>query len=483
MDTGFRLKTGATVLLAVVSAVLIGLFMLSDAQAHTDPLSCDSTGVTLSLTVLRADGTTPVGGGSVAAGETIKYRATLSHSGGSNCNYQDGDLDIITPDGANHDVDGGAIPLISTSTPFTGTLVTYVVQAGDVGGDGDLDASAVYTGGTSHLGENNVSPVGATTPASTPFAILPPGIVTEVHNSSHQDITGSTSPSGTVVHDEVTVSATSSGPTPTGTVDFALHAGNACQGTPLSTQNNVALVAGVAESNSTTTGTGAFSYSVHYDGDANYASTTAPCEPFTIAAPETGRIIVIKQTNPDAATTTFEFDTNYGSNFFLSDGQQNDSGSTSPGVYSVAEINIPANWVLASSSCSDGSSPGSINLAAGEVVTCTFTNTFNPPPPPSAEWCSPGYWKNHPEEAVIAATAGGFSMNDTFASHFGSAPPRKPKGVKDNAPVSPTLLQVLNNPSWYGGDAYNQVADLLSEAHPDVDFAEGGARIENCPLN
>jgi len=42
-----------------------------------------------------------------------------------------------------------------------------------------------------------------------------------------------------------------------------------------------------------------------------------------------------------------------------------------PGTYDVAET-VPAGWNLVSSSCSDGSSVGSIGLSAGETVTCTF---------------------------------------------------------------------------------------------------------------
>jgi len=42
-----------------------------------------------------------------------------------------------------------------------------------------------------------------------------------------------------------------------------------------------------------------------------------------------------------------------------------------PGIYDVGET-VPAGWNLVSSSCSDGSLPGSIMLSAGETVTCTF---------------------------------------------------------------------------------------------------------------
>ena len=46
----------------------------------------------------------------------------------------------------------------------------------------------------------------------------------------------------------------------------------------------------------------------------------------------------------------------------------------------------------------------------------------------------------------------------------------------------PTLQEVLDNPQIYGGEAMNNVADLLSEAHPGVDFQ--GDRVEDsCPLS
>jgi uncharacterized repeat protein (TIGR01451 family) len=87
-----------------------------------------------------------------------------------------------------------------------------------------------------------------------------------------------------------------------------------------------------------------------------------------------GQIIVEKQTVPDGSTQSFEFDPSYGANFNLTDGQQNNSGFLDPGTYSVAEL-TPAGWDLTSAVCSDGSLISSINLGAGETVTCIFTNT------------------------------------------------------------------------------------------------------------
>lgn len=107
----------------------------------------------------------------------------------------------------------------------------------------------------------------------------------------------------------------------------------------------------------------------------------------------------------------------------------------------------------------------------GEIM-CTI------PQPP--QWCSPGYWRQ--PHHLDSWDATGISPNSYYSSYFGVNPPRTPKGIKDKAPINPTLLQVLQNPQWYGGDAFNKVGDLLSEAHPDVNFT--GERVENsCPLN
>ncbi len=188
-----------------------------------------------------------------------------------------------------------------------------------------------------------------------------------------------------------------------------------------------------------------------------------------------GRIIVVKQTDPDASTQSFEFDTDYGTNFFLTDGQQNDSGVLEAGTYSVAEVNMPADWTQTSGTCDDQSSPGSITLGANETVTCTFTNTEEV----SLEWCSPGYWKNH----LDAWEDTGIATTELYSAYFDPVV-RSKKGIKDNAPTDPTLLQVVSNPQWYGGEAANNVGDLLSDAHPDVDFTLGDARTpDSCPLN
>src|SRR4051794_38821286 len=51
---------------------------------------------------------------------------------------------------------------------------------------------------------------------------------TQIHNASHADITGTTVPAGTIVHDQATVSG--SGATPTGSVTFTRYATGDCSG-------------------------------------------------------------------------------------------------------------------------------------------------------------------------------------------------------------------------------------------------------------
>ena len=93
-----------------------------------------------------------------------------------------------------------------------------------------------------------------------------------------------------------------------------------------------------------------------------------------------GSITVVKRTADGAGAFDFT-STTLTSPFTLTttepgeDGQDSDVfADLTPGTYDVAET-VPASWNLSSSSCDDGSNPGSIGLSAGEDITCTFVNT------------------------------------------------------------------------------------------------------------
>ncbi|OGM16265.1 hypothetical protein A2V55_00730 [Candidatus Woesebacteria bacterium RBG_19FT_COMBO_37_29] len=95
---------------------------------------------------------------------------------------------------------------------------------------------------------------------------------------------------------------------------------------------------------------------------------------------QAGNIIVIKHTIPEGASQSFEFDPSWStSNFNLTDGQQYDSGYLAPGIYSVTELIPQGNWDLTDMVCGYEGSPSEINLAAGETITCVFTNVLRQP--------------------------------------------------------------------------------------------------------
>jgi hypothetical protein len=101
------------------------------------------------------------------------------------------------------------------------------------------------------------------------------------------------------------------------------------------------------------------------------------------------------------------------------------------------------------------------------------------PEPTGGEWCSPGYWRQ--EHHLDSWVATGISPDAKYSDYFEAVSLSK-KAVKDGASEDPTLWEVLQSPEWYGGAAFNNVGDLLSTAHPDVDF--NGERFEDsCPLN
>jgi hypothetical protein len=111
------------------------------------------------------------------------------------------------------------------------------------------------------------------------------------------------------------------------------------------------------------------------------AGDTVTC---TFTNTQRGKIIVAKETIPDGSSQSFEFGVNYQPNFFLSDGQSNESDFLEPGTYGVLE-DVPVGWdltgvvcmsSLGTSTTDTSASPQiSITLAAGDTVTCTFTNT------------------------------------------------------------------------------------------------------------
>lgn len=104
------------------------------------------------------------------------------------------------------------------------------------------------------------------------------------------------------------------------------------------------------------------------------AGETVTCVFIGTSLPATdGTITILKQASPSDTGRSFDFAGDLGG-FSLMDGEFVVE-TRAPGVYAVTET-VPAGWQLDSAACDDGSPVGAIDLAAGESVTCTFTNSL-----------------------------------------------------------------------------------------------------------
>jgi alpha/beta hydrolase fold/Prealbumin-like fold domain len=124
------------------------------------------------------------------------------------------------------------------------------------------------------------------------------------------------------------------------------------------------------------------------------SSASFPAEVKDFVAPQPvnisncGTIVIKKVTvpSPDPTNTSFDFTLNGGGNpaptgttfpktFSLTNGGSNSTQVFAGSGYSAAET-VPANWVLTSATCDNGSPVTNINVNPSETVTCTFTNTL-----------------------------------------------------------------------------------------------------------
>jgi hypothetical protein len=146
-------------------------------------------------------------------------------------------------------------------------------------------------------------------------------------------------------------------------------------------------------------------------------------------------------------------------------------GGSDAHVYSYTDATITNDGNLVSP-------PTGQNHNIPDLSNITFC--WNPPDEvEEGQWCSPGYWRQEHHLDSWAAT--GISPDELYADYFGAITLSK-KALNEGANANPTLWEVLQAPQLYGGEAFNNVGDLLSNAHPDVNFL--GERIEDsCPLN
>lgn len=156
------------------------------AIAHSDPPSSSSTGIGVSLTLFRDDGTTPVLPGTVTDFETVKVQATLGHGlrpsdaafeGGTwTITMPDGTIEDVTPPGGfpciggtinDPDMPGGRGLCAGSLQYIYSRLVSYTIKPGDVVG-GRVTFRTDLTSALAHIRISDLPGVYAGTPLAVP---------------------------------------------------------------------------------------------------------------------------------------------------------------------------------------------------------------------------------------------------------------------------------------------------------------------------
>ena len=160
------------------------------AIAHNDPGAPTSTGITASITLFLADGTTPaLPAAPLTECESIFIQATLSWAGGSNAAFEGGTWTITIPDGSggttavdvtpvagvpcigdpanstdDPNLPGGRGLCAGTPGTISSVLVPYTVSPADIDVNGKVNFRTDLTGAFAHIGTNDTSGVNAGTP-------------------------------------------------------------------------------------------------------------------------------------------------------------------------------------------------------------------------------------------------------------------------------------------------------------------------------
>jgi len=277
---------GTTVVKAATDVVVLGVSLHRETGDGLpgDSANANKTWVDANIQITPQSDTNPVG-------------ATHTFTGHVNVNPGTGFVNA--PDGTQIsftiDSGPGAFTSPNPCTTAGGTGSCTITLLSNTPGTTVVSAhTTVSVGGVSLTRHTNG--VGANSGAATKLW-ADDTVATHVRNAANQDITNTTVPAGTVVHDEATVSKAAgtpaSVPDPTGTVDFTLYDNGTCNGAVLATDPGKALNAsGTATSATFTTPnvTASYSYLAHYNGDANYPAHNGPCEPFNVLATPEGQI-------------------------------------------------------------------------------------------------------------------------------------------------------------------------------------------------
>jgi hypothetical protein len=168
----------------------------------------------------------------------------------------------------------GSSATLGTTTSFKGTILALTSIGLNTGAT--VDGRLLARNGAVTLDSNTINAIGC---SGSPGRSVTQ-TVTQVHNSSHADVTNGSVVAGTAVHDSATVT----GASPSGTITYHFFAtgSGGCSGA--STDQTVAVG---TESSPQTLAVGSYAYSADYSGDSNNQPSTGVCEPFKVVSADT----------------------------------------------------------------------------------------------------------------------------------------------------------------------------------------------------
>jgi hypothetical protein len=243
-DTNYKGSTSACEPFDVTQGPSTTATRVFDAATKAPWTSTETTGASAfdKAAITGAAGIPPTG--------TVTYRL-----------FTTGDCSGTAHTNETVDLTGGAVPSSASTKPLS---------------RGSYSFEAIYSGDDNY----NTS-----TAACEPFGVLDPSsTATQVIDDSTGQPATASETAGSSFHDTTAVAGTAAFK-PTGTVTYSFFAAADCGGQAVWTQT--VNLNGGAVPNSKSTGAleaGSYSFLATYSGDANFHTSTAACEPLTVAA-------------------------------------------------------------------------------------------------------------------------------------------------------------------------------------------------------
>ncbi|PKN81648.1 MAG: hypothetical protein CVU47_06115, partial [Chloroflexi bacterium HGW-Chloroflexi-9] len=174
----------------------------------------------------------------------------------------------------------------SCALPAAAATADHALSAaGTVDFDGNTftpPAPGAYSLNTYYSGDAHYAQTFGPCEPFTVDPLSPASVLTQVHDASHTVVTSAVA--GTTVHPFVQLSG--SGPTPTGLAFVTWYANSNCALPGIAaTADHAPSATGTVDFDGNTftpPAPGAYSLNTYYTGDAHYAQTFGPCEPFTV---------------------------------------------------------------------------------------------------------------------------------------------------------------------------------------------------------